>query len=86
MFGKEHEMKPRTQAFIATAAVLLFLGSVALADVSRTTGTISNVTVYRGQALVTRAIEVDLQPGTSELIVDDLPRLRKPPCPDFGQR
>ena len=36
-------------------------------------GEISNVIVYRGQALVTRSIEVDLAKGSSELIVQKLP-------------
>jgi len=38
-----------------------------------TTGTIARVTVYRGQALVTRRIEVDLRAQSSDLIVEDLP-------------
>ena len=45
----------------------------ALAGTPTTTGTISNVTVYRGQALITRRINVDLPTGTSELIVAGLP-------------
>ena len=36
-------------------------------------GEISNVIVYRGQALVTRSSEVDLAKGGSELIVQKLP-------------
>ncbi len=36
-------------------------------------GTISKVTVYRGQALVTRRIEVEAPAGTAELIVPGLP-------------
>jgi uncharacterized protein (TIGR02231 family) len=36
-------------------------------------GTISKVTVYRGQALVTRRIEVEAPAGTSELVVPGLP-------------
>ena len=36
-------------------------------------GSISKVIVYRGQALVTRTIEIDLPKGTSELIVQKLP-------------
>lgn len=38
------------------------------------TGTISGVTVYRGQALVTRSIDVDLPVGNSELTVTNLPQ------------
>jgi archaellum component FlaC len=36
-------------------------------------GTISKVTVYRGQALVTRKIDVDAPTGASELVVPGLP-------------
>ena len=36
-------------------------------------GEVSNVIVYRGQALVTRTIKVDLPKGTSELVVTKLP-------------
>lgn len=66
-------MKNQTQTFIVATVITALLAGIVLADVPRTTGTISQVTVYRGQALVTRTIEVDLQPGTSELIVDELP-------------
>jgi len=54
-------------------AVVVLATSAAFADVQTTTGTISKVTVYRGQALVTRTLDVDLPAGTSELIVTDLP-------------
>jgi len=57
---------------LAVAAVCL-MAAVAFAEVPTTTGAISKVTVYRGQALVTRTIEVGLPRGTSELIVSDLP-------------
>jgi uncharacterized protein (TIGR02231 family) len=46
--------------------------------VPTTTGTISKVTVYRGQALVTRTISIDLPPGASEIIVKDLPAMIVP--------
>ena len=36
-------------------------------------GKVSEVIVYRGQALVTRVIEADLPEGTSEILVPDLP-------------
>lgn len=66
-------MKKKTRSLILAVAVICFLGSAAFADVPTTTGTISKVTVYRGQALVTRTVKVDLPAGTSELIVTDLP-------------
>jgi uncharacterized protein (TIGR02231 family) len=66
-------MKRRTQTSIVATVITGLLTGVVFADASRTAGSISKVTVYRGQALVTRAIEVDLQPGTSELIVEALP-------------
>ncbi len=64
--------KPTIVLAIALTGILI---SVAFADDPTTTGTISKVTVYRGQALVTRTISVDLPPGTSELIVQDLPAM-----------
>jgi len=64
-------MKKRT--LILTLVVIVLATSVAFADAQTTTGTISKVTVYRGQALVTRTIDVDLPAGTSELIVTGLP-------------
>ncbi|MHC4738193.1 MAG: mucoidy inhibitor MuiA family protein [Planctomycetota bacterium] len=46
---------------------------VAEKTVPEVVGSISNVIVYRGQALVTRNIELDLHEGGSELIVKKLP-------------
>jgi uncharacterized protein (TIGR02231 family) len=66
-------MKERTQTLALTVVVIGLLASAAFADVPRTAGTISKVTVYRGQALVTRAVNVDLLPEASELIVENLP-------------
>jgi uncharacterized protein (TIGR02231 family) len=66
-------MKERTQTLALTVVVIGLLASAAFADVPRTAGTISKVTVYRGQALVTRAVNVDLPPEASELIVENLP-------------
>ena len=66
-------MKNHTQIITPSIVLIAILTSIAFADVPTTTGTISKVTVYRGQALVTRALSVDLPPGTSELIVKDLP-------------
>jgi uncharacterized protein (TIGR02231 family) len=68
-------MKNQTKILTSSIVVIAFLCSVAFADTPTTTGTISNVTVYRGQALVTRAINIDLSPGSSELIVEDLPAM-----------
>jgi len=66
-------MKKQTQTLIAAVVVITLVTVAAFADVPTTTGTISKVTVYRGQALVTRTISIDLPSGTSELIVEDLP-------------
>ena len=70
-------MKNLTQLLLS-AALIAIAATAAYADVPTTTGTISKVTVYRGQALVTRTISVDLPPGTSELIVKDLPAMIVP--------
>jgi len=74
-------MKKKTQIFTLAIAVICILATAAFAEVpttpgkmgSATTGTITKVTVYRGQALVTRTIKADLPQGTSELIITDLP-------------
>ena len=59
-------------------AAVIALTATALVAAPTTTGSISRVTVYRGQALVTRTIEADLPPGTSEIIVTDLPAMIVP--------
>ena len=54
--------------------LMIALASPVLAENSQTvTGDISEVIVYRGQALVTRLINVDLEKGNSEVIVENLP-------------
>ena len=55
------------------SAILVFLCfQISLAD-EETVGTISDVIVYRGQALVTRAIELELPAGGSQIVVQKLP-------------
>jgi len=66
-------MKSPKQIILLAVVVIGLLAAASFADAPTTTGTISNVIVYRGQALVTRTINVDLPPGASELIVKDLP-------------
>jgi len=66
-------MKKQTQICTFAVVVICLLAATGFAEVSTTTGSISEVTVYRGQALVTRTIDVDLPLGMSELIVEGLP-------------
>jgi hypothetical protein len=54
-------------------AMIFLLAAHCPAEIPRTKGKISKVTVYRGQALVSRAIDVGLTPGTFELVVEGLP-------------
>lgn len=60
-------------------AVLVFLavfcvhGLLLAAETQEVTGAVSEVIVYRGQAQVTRRIEVELGAGGSEIIVGELP-------------
>ncbi|MBN2128239.1 MAG: DUF4139 domain-containing protein [Sedimentisphaerales bacterium] len=60
-----------------TAVVALFCLTLSQsafgADERTTTGTITRVVVYRGQALVTRQIDAALPADSTELIVTDLP-------------
>jgi uncharacterized protein (TIGR02231 family) len=66
-------MANRIQIYLLAVVFSAVLLSSVSAQAPRTEGTITNVTVYRGQALVTRKIEVKLPNETSELIVDNLP-------------
>ena len=66
-------MRKQTQILAIAVVVIYILSGTVLAEVSTITGTISKVTVYRGQALVTRSIDIDLPAGTSGLIVENLP-------------
>ena len=54
--------------FVITAAIF-----TAAAEPITTRGEISDVIVYRGQALVTRTIKLDQPAGDLELLVEDLP-------------
>lgn len=65
----------RTRGFVlmAMAAVVLCVGGLAQGAVREVSGRVEEVTVYRGQALVTRAVPVDLPAGPSEVVVPDLP-------------
>jgi uncharacterized protein (TIGR02231 family) len=71
-------MKNHIQKLILAVAITTVVSTAAYAGVPETTGAISKVTVYRGQALVTRTVSVDLPPGASELIVKDLPAMIVP--------
>lgn len=63
----------KAKKIVLLTSLMFIWATIALAEVPSTTGVISNVTVYHGQALVTRTIDVELPPGTSELIVQNLP-------------
>jgi hypothetical protein len=58
---------------ILVALSPLALASLAGADPIETRGVIAEVTVYRGQALVTRSVPVKAAAGIAELLVTDLP-------------
>jgi uncharacterized protein (TIGR02231 family) len=66
-------MKKKTQVLVLAVVVIALAPTAAFADAQTVSGAISKVTVYRGQALVTRTLNVDLPAGTSELIVTGLP-------------
>jgi len=66
-------MKDTTKVLILAVAVLALRVGAVFGDVPTAAGTITKVTAYRGQALVTRTINVDLPKGTSEMIVENLP-------------
>src|ERR1043165_9476028 len=60
---------PRLSTLFAVAGLALS----AAADPIQTKGTIDEVTVYRGQALVSRNVPIDAVPGLAEILVTDLP-------------
>jgi uncharacterized protein (TIGR02231 family) len=64
----------KKRILIAAIQIFIFVQPcVAEKTVPEVVGSLSNVIVYRGQALVTRNIELDLPEGASELIVKKLP-------------
>ncbi|MHC4396337.1 MAG: DUF4139 domain-containing protein [Planctomycetota bacterium] len=64
----------KKRILIAALQIFIFVQPcVAEKTVPEVVGSISNVIVYRGQALVTRTIELDFSEGGSELIVKKLP-------------
>ncbi len=66
-------MKMKKVKILYVFIFIAVLNSLCLAAAFETEGKISKVTVYRGQALVTRSLEVDLPAGSSEIIVTNLP-------------
>ena len=61
------------RAVLAMAIVGLFAGAVYGADELKATGKIEAVTLYRGQAMVTRVVAFDAPAGAVQLVVQDLP-------------
>jgi hypothetical protein len=66
------KMKKRI-LIIVVSILALVQPSLGEMEASEVVGTVSNVIVYRGQALVTRTIELDLAKGGSEIVVQQLP-------------
>jgi len=66
-------MKEQILRLIVSVVAAVLMASETFADAPATTGVISKVTVYRGQALVSRTISIDLPADASELIVNNLP-------------
>ena len=66
-------MKNQIRTLLPAIVLTVIMASCVSAQVPTTTGTVSKVTVYRGQALVTRNIDIDLPENTSEIIVGQLP-------------
>src|SRR5258707_9803279 len=58
---------------LATVFTVAGLALSAFADPIQTKGTIDEVTVYRGQALVSRSVPIDAPAGLAEVLVTDLP-------------
>jgi hypothetical protein len=58
---------------LASLALVGLAAPLSLADAVQTRGAISEVTVYRGQALITRSIAINQPQGLAEIIITDLP-------------
>ena len=52
---------------------VLAIALIAAPALAGTDGTISDVIVYRGQALVTRAVDFEAKAGPQEVVVSNLP-------------
>jgi hypothetical protein len=64
----------KKQILISAVLMFIFCRVCIAADAAQeVTGSVSDVIVYRGQALVTQTIELDLPQGGSELVVRKLP-------------
>ena len=63
----------KTFIYYLTVTILLSSGYAYAANIVEVRGEVSNVIVYRGQALVTRTIKADMPAGSSEIIVTDMP-------------
>lgn len=59
--------------FVMTTVPVFFFASIVLGQPVETKGRIEGVTVYRGQALVTRTVELAGKAGLREIVVTDLP-------------
>ena len=63
----------RQTLILAVSIFILVQPALAERSVPEVVGSISKVTVYRGQAIVTRQIAIDAPEGSSEVIVKNLP-------------
>ena len=66
-------MKMKAKKILLLSVIIALTVPLCAASALETEGKISKVTVYRGQALVIRNIEIDLLKGNSEIIVTNLP-------------
>src|SRR5438874_10432689 len=66
-------LRMSTKHMVIIAALCILAIQSARAAETQLKGKVDAVTVYRGQALVTRQVEVKAQPGLQEVVVTDLP-------------
>jgi len=59
--------------FLCVAAIMAAAAPLPGAPAAEVAGSVTEVTLYRGQALVTRVIPVDAPQGSLEIVVGDLP-------------
>ena len=67
-------MGKKVMVFVVAVMMLAVGGGIAAGEAQTVAGKVDAVTLYRGQALVTRVIPVTLSAGSTEIVVADLPQ------------
>jgi uncharacterized protein (TIGR02231 family) len=66
-------MEKKGTVFAVAVAASFLASAFAVAEAVQATGRIESVTLYRGQALVTRVVSIDAPAGPTQIVVGELP-------------